>query len=76
MKIINCQTLGEVCSSLLDGEPVFVLRAQDKISVEILEYYRNITAASGGANVGRTQSSINAFLKWQNENPGRVKLPD
>lgn len=75
MKTINCHTLGEMCTCLLDGEPVFVIRAQDQLSVEILEKYRYAAAITGATNVGRTQDAINTFKKWQSENHDRVKLP-
>jgi hypothetical protein len=55
-----------------DNEPVFILRAQDKLAGEAIEMYRTL-ALSHGAKVGSTlDKEIDAFKQWK----GNKKLPD
>ena len=58
------------------GEPIFVLRAQDKCSVAAIAAY-NVACAL--LNVDKeqlyeTQHIFTEFIQWQGEN--NVKLPD
>lgn len=76
MKVINCQTLGEICECMLDGEPVFVLRAQDKLATNIIEEYTHRSFEAHGLNVTRARHARDRFAKWQAENPNKVKIPD
>jgi len=76
MKIINCQTLSELCEFLLDGEPCFVFRAQDKVSVPGLEAYAALIHNAQAKNQIRTHEDIKRFVDWQSANPKRVKVPD
>lgn len=76
MKVINCQTLGEVCEHMLDGEPVFLIRAQDSLSVKAIQDYLDTARRHGAKNTGRSTEKLERFVKWQKENPNKVKLPD
>lgn len=76
MKVLNCQLLGEMCEFLLDGEPVFIIRAQDKVAMDALVSYHEKSKALGGRNLGRVQAVLNRMLGWQKQHPNRVKLPD
>lgn len=76
MKIINCQTLGELCEFMLDGEPVFIIRAQDASALEGLEGYFKATEKNRGKNLGRTRDQMGRIKKWQLLNPARVKVAD
>jgi len=72
-------------------EPWFYLRAQDKLSVEIvMEYSRllereswkarglgdEILARSLSDQSTQVAQSAHKFMDWQEENPDKVKLPD
>jgi hypothetical protein len=72
-------------------EPWFYLRAQDKLSVEIvMEYSRLLERESwkargeGDEVLARSLSdqstqvaqAAHKFMDWQEENPDKVKLPD
>ena len=46
MKVLNCMTLGEMCEAALDGEPVFIIRAQDKAAAAAV--YAYIEASKNG----------------------------
>lgn len=53
-------------------EPVFILRAQDKLAEPAIEMYR-ILASSNGAKLAPTlQKEIENFRNWK----GQKKLPD
>lgn len=76
MKVLNCQALGAMCEAALDGEPVFVIRAQDKASVDAIKAYVRLSHDMGGRNIIRSSEAVNRFQKWQDENPNRVKSAD
>jgi hypothetical protein len=76
MKILNCQLLGEMCEFLLEGEPVFVIRAQDKAASGALTGYLAESLRLGGRNLNRTKACQARIEKWQLENPNRVKPAD
>lgn len=61
-----------------NGEPVFVLRAQDNQALTTIEDYASNCLAVGCSsdhleNVAKAQ---HAFLDWQQAHPDKVKLPD
>jgi hypothetical protein len=76
MKIINCQTLGELCEFMLDGEPVFLIRAQDSIAITAVNEYLKFSQRDGGRNTMRTETQLERMREWQKANPKKVKLPD
>jgi hypothetical protein len=48
-----------------EDEPVFILRARDKLALPALEMYKAL-AASHGARVGASlQQEIEAFQRWK-----------
>jgi len=55
-----------------EEEPVFVLRAQDRLAEPAIEMYR-LLAASHGCQIAKTlHKEIESFRKWQ----GVRKMPD
>jgi len=52
-------------------EPVFVLRAQDKLAEPALEMYRALAASHERPLAGSLQKEIEAFKKWPTK-----KMPD
>jgi hypothetical protein len=55
-----------------NDEPVFILRAQDKLAEHTIEMYRILTASHGSKLADSLDSEIQAFRRW----PGAKKLPD
>jgi hypothetical protein len=53
-------------------EPVFILRAQDKLADAAIEMYRALVVSHGRQLAKDLQKEIDAFKKW----PGSKKLPD
>lgn len=59
-------------------EPIFVLRAQDKLAPDVVDYW---STRAAGRDVD--QSAVDSASKcademdeWQENNPDKVKLPD
>jgi len=55
-----------------DDEPVFILRAQDKLAETSIEEYKLLAATHGSRVVNTLDKEIEAFRKWR----GAKKLPD
>jgi hypothetical protein len=55
-----------------DDEPVFILRAQDKLAEAAIGMYRLLAASHGSQLADSLEREIEAFRKW----PGAKKLPD
>jgi hypothetical protein len=53
-------------------EPVFILRAQDKLAEVTIDIYRLLVASHGLKLADSLDKEIEAFRKW----PGFKKLPD
>ena len=53
-------------------EPVFVLRAQDKLAEATIGMYRLLAASHGSKLADSLDKEIKAFQRWQ----GPRKLPD
>ena len=53
-------------------EPVFILRAQDKLAEATIGMYRILATSHGSKLVDSLDSEIEAFRKWQ----GAKKLSD
>jgi len=59
-------------SNIPEYEPVFVIRAQDKLAIQAIEKYQ-LLAESNGAQITETvKKDIENFKNWQ----GVKKLPD
>lgn len=76
MKVLNCQSLGDICKAMLDGEPVFLIRAQDKLALPIVKQYFELAKENKSMNMSRVLRIIENIQDWQEENPGKVRLPD
>lgn len=66
-------------------EPIFILRAQDKFSVETIKSYRKRVQDGTRPNLRHLNwqnwfmnmgSVINDFLNWQRDHKDKVKVPD
>ena len=55
-----------------DNEPVFILRAQDKLAETTIGIYKLLAASHGSRLVPSLDKEIESFRKW----PGAKKLPD
>ena len=55
-----------------EDEPVFILRAQDKLAQAAIEMYRLLAASHGCRIVDNLDKEIESFRKWT----GNKKLPD
>ncbi len=55
-----------------DNEPVFILRAQDKLTEPAIAMYKSLAASHGSKVVGSLDKEIAAFNHWQ----GLKKIPD
>ena len=55
-----------------EDEPVFILRAQDKLAEPTIEMYRLLATSHGSKVTGALQEEIDKFRKWR----GNKKLPD
>ena len=55
-----------------DDEPVFVLRAQDKLAESAIAMYQALAASHGSPVARDIQKEIESFRNWK----GSKKLPD
>jgi len=55
-----------------DDEPVFILRAQDKLAEPTVEMYRILATTHGSPLAKDLQKEIETFRRWE----GKRKLPD
>ncbi len=55
-----------------DEEPVFILRAQDKLARPAIEMYRALVASHGSPLADELQKEIDRFDEWT----GTKKIPD
>ncbi len=55
-----------------DDEPIFILRAQDKLAVAAIEMYRALVSSHGSPLTESLQKEIDAFRSWT----GAKKIPD
>jgi hypothetical protein len=55
-----------------DSEPVFILRAQDKLAEAAIGMYELLAASHGSRLAASLDKEIESFRKW----PGAKKLPD
>lgn len=62
---VNIPNVGE-------DEPVFILRAQDKLAESAIEMYRTLAASHGSPVADELQKEIDAFRRWG----GPKKMPD
>jgi hypothetical protein len=62
---VNIPNVGE-------DEPVFILRAQDKLAESAIEMYRSLVGSHGSPLADELQKEIDAFRRWR----GPKKMPD
>ena len=62
---IDIQSIGE-------DEPVFILRAQDRLADGVIEIYKVITTMHGSALAEELDKEIARFRSWS----GQKKMPD
>ena len=55
-----------------EDEPVFILRAQDKLAVPAIEMYKALAASHGSAVAETIEKEVEAFRRWA----GSKKIPD
>jgi hypothetical protein len=55
-----------------EEEPVFILRAQDRLAEPAIEMYRLLAASHGCKLAEGLQKEVNSFRQWK----GARKLPD
>jgi flavorubredoxin len=55
-----------------EDEPVFVLRAQDKLAEPTIEMYQALARSHGASVADDVHTQIRAFQEWT----GQKKLPD
>jgi hypothetical protein len=55
-----------------DEEPVFILRAQDKLAEPAIRMYKVLAASHGLSLANDLETSIDEFRKWG----GKKKMPD
>jgi hypothetical protein len=55
-----------------EEEPVFILRAQDKLAEPAIEMYRLLTASHGRKIADAVEEEAERFRKWS----GNKKMPD
>jgi hypothetical protein len=53
-------------------EPIFILRAQDKLAVPAMEMYQSLIRSHGSPLAEKIQTEIDKFKSW----PGPRKIPD
>ena len=55
-----------------ESEPVFILRAQDKLAASAIGMYQLLAASHGSKLATSLEKEIEAFNRWT----GKKKLPD
>lgn len=55
-----------------EEEPVFILRAQDKLATYAIEMYKLLATSHGASVGGSLETEIASFKHWQ----GQKKMPD
>jgi hypothetical protein len=55
-----------------EEEPVFILRAQDRLAAVTIEMYRSLAASHGAPVAASLEKELEAFRNWK----GKKKLPD
>lgn len=72
----NVHMLTKLCEYLLDGEPVFIIRAQDLAAVPAVRGYIEESCVVGGKNLIRCEEHYQRMSAWQQENHKRIKAAD
>lgn len=73
---------GRICNAatgepIPDDEPIMILRAKDRLAYAALDrYYRLSLARCDGAHCESVAERMQAFQRFSEEHPDRVKIPD
>lgn len=67
--------------ALAKNEPVFVIRAQDRLSIAALSAYLNAArlideSLLSDEQYDEIESIFNSFREWQNDSDNQIKFPD
>lgn len=67
--------------NISDDEPIFILRAKDKLAFTTLLEYERLAMRRGAGDIPQQfmdnlEQVIDRFEKWAEENPDKMKLPD
>ncbi len=74
---LDSSSRAALVTGLRDDEPVFVLRAQDAMSVGAISLWREMTwQALSAGRLAQVDADIALFLEWRRENQALVKDPD
>lgn len=57
---------------IADGEPVFILRAQDRLAGKAVRMYQLLAESHGSPLAAELDKVVDSFRKW----PGSRKMPD
>lgn len=64
-------------SAQKNNEPIFILRAKDKNSIEAIEtYLKECKNSSPKQHIKEIEQILLEFKEWQKENPKKTKYPD
>jgi hypothetical protein len=55
-----------------EAEPVFILRAQDRLAQGVVEIYKVLAASHGYSSIDSLDREIDRFRNWE----GERKMPD
>lgn len=71
------QARAAVITGLLDGEPVFVMRARDTASVMVVNHYRQVTEGMfDEERSAQLEADVQLMIDWRHENQALVRDPD
>jgi hypothetical protein len=64
-----------------EDEPIFILRAKDKLALSTVVYYSNEARVRVGSEttpefVKGVEDCVIAFDEWETNNPDKMKMPD
>lgn len=68
-----------ILQNLLPGEPIFVLRGKDILSLMALQHYTTLLELYTPHNTEQLEGLshvMDLFRLWQYQNPDKIKLPD
>ena len=79
---LHLMAIVTVCSAARQGEPVFVIRAQDTAAPSAVEAWVEVAMAESALGVppavklADARAIAGSMHRWQRNNPGRVKVAD
>ena len=73
---VNVMVLTKLCEYLLDGEPMFIIRARDVACVATVSDYVGETKRRGGNNASRSLAKLDDIIKWQAGHMNKLRPAD